>query len=128
MNFAHRLKQLRKDFKLTQEELSKKLSSSRSTIAGYETERKEPDYETLKKIADFFNISIDYLLGRTDVRSQEQNSIYQENNNSIPFLKELEALSEESKEELEKYMQLLKIKEQVEKSKDEISSALEKEA
>lgn len=42
---------------------------SRSTIAGYETERKEPDYETLKKIADFFNVSIDYLLGRTDIRS-----------------------------------------------------------
>jgi len=69
MTFSDRLKELRKEKNLTQEDLAKILEISRSTIAGYETERKEPDYETLKKIADFFNVSIDYLLGRTDVRS-----------------------------------------------------------
>lgn len=126
--FAHRLKQLRKDSKLTQEELSNKLSSSRSTIAGYETERKEPDYETLKKIADFFDVSVDYLLGRTDIKKIEQNSSDKEKDNSNPFLKEFEGLSPESQKELEKYMELLKIKEQMEKSKDETSSALENEA
>ncbi|AEM79783.1 helix-turn-helix domain-containing protein [Thermoanaerobacter wiegelii] len=69
MTFSDRLKELRKEKNLTQEDLAKILGISRSTIAGYETERKEPDYETLKKIADFFNVSIDYLLGRTDIRS-----------------------------------------------------------
>jgi len=67
MTFSDRLKELRKEKNLTQEELAKILGISRSTIAGYETERKEPDYETLKKIADFFNVSTDYLLGRTDI-------------------------------------------------------------
>lgn len=69
MNFAQRLKQLRKQSNLTQEEFATKISKTRSTIAGYETERKEPDYETLKAIADFFNVSIDYLLGRTDIKN-----------------------------------------------------------
>ncbi|AFK85868.1 MULTISPECIES: helix-turn-helix domain-containing protein [Thermoanaerobacterium] len=69
MTFSDRLKELRKEKNLTQEDLAKILEISRSTIAGYETERKEPDYETLKKIADFFNVSIDYLLGRIDIRS-----------------------------------------------------------
>lgn len=126
--FAHRLKQLRKDLDLTQNELAVKLSSSRSTIAGYETERKQPDYETLTKIADFFDVSVDYLLGRTDNKNIEQSSTDTKKDNSNPLLKEFENLSEESQKELQKYMELLKIKENMEKSKDEISSALESEA
>ncbi|AOY78145.1 helix-turn-helix domain-containing protein [Clostridium formicaceticum] len=66
MNFSHRLKQLRKEKKLTQEDLAIQLNKTRSTVAGYETERKEPDYDTLKKIAEFFDVSIDYLLGHSD--------------------------------------------------------------
>lgn len=68
MGFAQRLKYLRKDLNLTQEDLAEKLSISRSTVAGYETERKEPDYTMLEKLADFFNVSVDYLLGRTAIR------------------------------------------------------------
>lgn len=66
MNFSERLKQLRKKNNLSQEGLAKKLGLARSTIAGYETpdKKREPDYETLKKLADFFDVSIDYLLGR----------------------------------------------------------------
>lgn len=66
MTFAKRLKWLRNEAKLTQQELSNILEISRSTLAGYEAENKQPDYETLKIIADHFNVSIDYLLGRTD--------------------------------------------------------------
>ncbi len=69
MTFADKFKEIRKDKNLTQEELAMHLNIARSTIAGYETKRKEPDYETLRKIADFFEVSIDYLLGRTDEKS-----------------------------------------------------------
>lgn len=69
MNFANRLKQLRKENNLTQEELAQKISKTRSTIAGYETERKEPDYETLVLLAKYFNVSLDYLMGVSDVRN-----------------------------------------------------------
>lgn len=69
LNFANRLKQLRKEHNLTQEELARKISKTRSTIAGYETERKEPDYETLILLANFFNVPLDYLLGRNNNKS-----------------------------------------------------------
>lgn len=61
---SERLKEKRKLKKYTQEEISKKLGISRSAYAYYETGRNEPDLETLKKLADIFETSIDYLVGR----------------------------------------------------------------
>lgn len=65
-NFQSVLKSLRKSHGLTQDELSKILKVSRSAIGMYENGSREPDYETLEIIADFFNVDIDYLLGRTN--------------------------------------------------------------
>lgn len=59
------LKDLRNSRNLTQDELSKQLKISRSTIGMYEKGAREPDFETLELIADYFNIDTDYLLGRT---------------------------------------------------------------
>lgn len=64
--FPERLVELRKSKKLTQQELADKLNISRATYAQYEIGRRKPDYETLEKLADFYKVSIDYLLGRTD--------------------------------------------------------------
>lgn len=58
------IKDLRKENKLTQEEFSAKLGIKRSTLAMWETEKSVPDKEMLSKIADFFEVSVDYLLGR----------------------------------------------------------------
>lgn len=66
MNFGNRLRQLRKAKGLTQAELAKLLSIGESTISFYESGKRQPDYETLIRIADLFNVSVDYLLGRTD--------------------------------------------------------------
>ncbi len=63
--FQNILKSLRTARSLTQDELSKQLKISRSTIGMYEKGAREPDFETLELIADFFNVDIDYLLGRT---------------------------------------------------------------
>lgn len=65
-NFKNIFKQLRIASGLTQAEMSKKIGISRSTIGMYETGAREPDFETLEKIADFFNVDTDYLLGRTN--------------------------------------------------------------
>lgn len=59
------LKSLRTSKGMTQDQLAKVLKISRSTIGMYEKGDREPDYETLESIADFFNVDIDYLLGRS---------------------------------------------------------------
>jgi transcriptional regulator with XRE-family HTH domain len=67
--FAQRLRELREEKQITQKSLAEILGlSSRSTIANYEQNDREPDYETLIKIAKYFEVSIDYLLGQTDKR------------------------------------------------------------
>ena len=57
-----RLRELRKKEKLTMQELAEKLNISQSTVSLYESGKRHPDSDTLKKIAKFFNVSIDYLL------------------------------------------------------------------
>ena len=66
MNVGQKIKQLRLENNLTQEELAEKLGKAKSTISMYENGNREPDYETLEEIADYFNVSIEYLLKRTD--------------------------------------------------------------
>lgn len=61
-----RLKKLRTDRELTQEDVAKHLGIARATLASWETDRREPDGETLRQLADFFNVSLDFLLCRTD--------------------------------------------------------------
>lgn len=64
MTFGERLAELRKKQDLSQNELAKKLNISKSTLAMYETDKRQPNFETQTKIADFFEVSVDYLLGR----------------------------------------------------------------
>ncbi|WP_069876287.1 helix-turn-helix domain-containing protein [Fusibacter sp. 3D3] len=64
----NRLKQLRKENSLTQKELADKLNISKGSIAMYETGKRSPDNDILSSIADFFDVSTDYLLGRSNIR------------------------------------------------------------
>lgn len=64
---GERLKKLRKRKKLSQQELADRLGINRSTYARYETGDTQADYDTLVKIANFFDTSVDYLLGRTNI-------------------------------------------------------------
>lgn len=63
--FGDRLKELREDQGMTQTDLANLLNISRTSISGYETEANDPSIDILIKIADIFNVSLDYLLGRT---------------------------------------------------------------
>lgn len=65
-NFQIIFRKLRTSSRLTQNEMAEKLGISRSTIGMYETGAREPDFETLEKIADYFNVDTDFLLGRTE--------------------------------------------------------------
>lgn len=66
--FAERFKELRKESGLAQDKLAIELQIAKSTVSYYETERSEPTISVLNKIADYFDVSTDYLLGRTDFR------------------------------------------------------------
>lgn len=61
-----RLTLLRKRMKWTQNDMATKLNISRSAYAGYEIGRRVPEYATLENLADIFEVSIDYLVGRTN--------------------------------------------------------------
>ena len=61
-----RLKELRKKKGMSQQRLAMELNVNQNTISRYETGEREADYKTLILIADYFNVSIDYLLERTD--------------------------------------------------------------
>lgn len=61
--FANKLKKARNDTGLTQREVAEELKISKSTIASYETGRTQPDIEMLGTLADFYNVSVDWLLG-----------------------------------------------------------------
>ena len=72
--FASELINARLEKNLTQAELADKLSLGESTISFYEGGKREPDYNTLQRFADFFGVSVDYILGRTDIRIQPRES------------------------------------------------------
>ncbi|APM41354.1 helix-turn-helix domain-containing protein [Clostridium kluyveri] len=63
--FGDRLKELREEKELTQDELGRMLGVSRQSISSYESQDIEPSINNLVKLADIFNVSLDYLLCRT---------------------------------------------------------------
>lgn len=105
-SFPERLKYLRKEKELTQDELAKRLEISRSSLAMYEQGNREPDFETQESIADYFNVNLDYLMGRSNVRTPILEM------NKIGLLTELEenlvlqfrSLSEKGKENILSYL------------------------
>lgn len=82
-SFAKRLVELRKERGMTQGDIAKLIGKARTSVQGYETENKEPSYELLCFLADYFDVSTDYLLGHTDVRSH----------NDIVFLNDTKAFA-----------------------------------
>lgn len=69
MGFKDRLVKLRKELSLTQEEFAQKIGYTRTAISAWEIGRNEPSNADTVKIADFFGVSTDYLLGKTDLRN-----------------------------------------------------------
>lgn len=61
-----RLKKLRKERNISQLKLALDLNMNQNTVSSYENMEREADYATLIKFADYFNVSLDYLLGRSE--------------------------------------------------------------
>lgn len=78
MNFPTRIKELRIERKLTQEQLGDKINVTKVSISGYESGNRKPDIETLQKLAEHFDVNVDYLLGNTAVKGRQPASYVQQ--------------------------------------------------
>lgn len=67
--FPERLRKLRENAKLSQIDLAKIMNVSNGSISKWERGERQPDYDTLKKISNFFNVTTDYLVGQSDSRT-----------------------------------------------------------
>lgn len=72
MTTAQRIKDLRKRHKMSQTELSKFVNVSQATVTAWETGKAEPSSSALNKLADFFDVSADYILGRTNIKNNSR--------------------------------------------------------
>lgn len=90
--FSNRLVSLRKERGLTQEALAKIVHLKRSTLSGYESEGKEPNLETVCMLAEYFGVTCDYLLGRSDRRAHVRDVFY---NDNVNFQKHLNSLPQD---------------------------------
>ena len=111
MQFGDRLKELREEKELKQAELANLFNISPSTIGMYEQNRRTPDFALLNSIADYFGVSIDYLLGRTNIRNYEENTIAAHTDDRT------QQLSEEGRKRLEDFIDYL-IFEEMKKKND----------
>ena len=99
-----RLKKLREQKKLTQEQLGRVFNISHATINRYEKEQRQPDTEILNKLADFFDVSTDYLFGRINETRTESIKLKEEDKKYkviIDHAREAEISPEDMKEVIE---------------------------
>lgn len=68
--FSQRLRQLRNEQDLSQMEFSRQIGVSKSSVNMYERGEREPNLDTLARIADFFDVDLDYLHGKSDIKKK----------------------------------------------------------
>lgn len=90
--FSDRLISLRKERDMTQQDMAQLIQKKRSTVSGYETGGKEPDFETIFFLANYFGVTTDYLLGYSDERSHVEQVFY---NDRVNFERHFKALPPE---------------------------------
>lgn len=89
--FKDVLKSLRKAAHLSQSQLAEKLGLAPSTVGNYEQGTRIPDYETLELIADFFNVNMDLLFDRSEIRKELKYPVISDSIVSFPVIGELAA-------------------------------------
>lgn len=115
MSFGTKLKKLRQDSNMTQEELGKKINTSRSNIANYENDKNMPSVDILEKLAKIFNVSIDYLLGKSDIKNPNKIDI---NDMDIAFSSGIKGLNKQNQEVLKNIMEGLLAKQEKDKQEN----------
>jgi transcriptional regulator with XRE-family HTH domain len=120
MMIGKKLKKLRLNFNLTKREVAGVLGIHETTYGKYELGHREPDFESIKRLATYFNVSLDYLFGTTDdpapPRKQEANILLSK---APPlFSPVMPALSDDGRKKVESYAQYVAEQERKEAEKD----------
>lgn len=114
--FNLRLKNLREDKGISQYALAAELHMSQSTIGNWEAGSRLPDPKTMSLLADYFDVSVDYLLGRTDTRKETSAAIGEEDIKAALFGKG-EEVTDEMWEEVVNFANYVKSKHKEKKEK-----------
>ena len=120
MKYGAIFKSLRTEKKLSQQELAAHMQINRSTYARYETSQTQPDFDTLFKLATFYDVSIDYLLGYSDEKNTYANITptqktildFFENSPSLSFDEGEAETLQKVLQDVETYYEFLKFKAQ----------------
>lgn len=109
MSLSQKLKLLRAEHNMTQEQLAAQINVARATISGYETRDRQPSHEKLTSIAEAFQVSVDFLLDNDDNASSTEFSLLQEHLLDERVFTLYKELSRASKEDIYKHIRLLKL-------------------
>lgn len=118
MTFGQKLRQLRIEYKLTQEELAEKLNLSKANISKYESDNIEPNLQTLSIISKLFNVTTDYLIGNSTVKNPDSLTLNEElrgllsDPDELVAFKDFQNLSDMDKQEIIDYIKFKRKKQQ----------------
>ena len=104
-----KLKKLRKQNGIYQKDLAEALSVSKSTVAMCETGNRMPDIETVKRIADYFGVTVEYLIGGSELDHSKEVS---ENDIKFALFHGAEGITDEMYAEVKQFAEMVKLREE----------------
>lgn len=107
----NRIKELRIEKRLFQSDVAKYIGKSERIVGFYETGERDPNTDTLLKLSELFDVSVDYLLGKTDVKNSKVVSL---DDIDIAFASGIKGLNKENQETLKSIMESLLAKQELE--------------
>lgn len=108
--FSERLRELRNEKKISQKELAEILFVSQQTVAKWETDRSTPNPEMISKIAQYFEVSSDYLIGISDVKTPVTSSPIDDDDIKFALFDGDQGISDEAYEEVKRFAAFIKEK------------------
>lgn len=113
-----RIKQLREEKGISQLEFAKRINLTQQSVSAYEKGIREPSLDILKAIADFFGVSVDYILGKSDVRNPDKVEVDMDEVD-VAFASGIKGLNETNKMIIKSTLEALLAKQEKDKETNE---------
>lgn len=109
--FSDRLKELRRKKNITQAQLAESLNITKGAIAMWETNKRTPDIDMVGVVADYFNVSVDYLLSRNVTNNDDSDDI------KFALFNGSDGVTDEMFDEVKRFAEMVKLREDAKKGK-----------